>query len=622
MKRRILSVLLTLCMVASLLPFEIFAAEDAACVTGLSITVDGVTYTEGNVRIKPDSTVVYNVTGTNLHLPTDDYSLEHAKGIISVISSGSNWIADETHTTASRDYSDRINQFISCENFRVSYILESGERVYTDIYLTYDDGSTEADKAEITGISLIVDGVTYTEGHVSVKPESEVIFVVHGKYLRKADENLILETPGVYVYVERMTLETNERCSQTAIGTWFEGGVGYPITYTNDAWATTIDSGITVTCENEFDDTPAEITGLAITVDGVTYTEGNVIIRPESTVSFTVTGLNLRNVDQSQIIDTPLAYLPLHCIPLQEDGTYLYTTYASVFEGAKRYQITYTNDSWANSIATDIFVTYKDHDCEDSEWIIERAATCAENGSKYTECLICHERIKQEEIPATGEHSWDEGTVTKAPTCTETGVRSFICTVCSGSRTEEILELGHSYSAVVTAPTCEDDGYTTYTCHCGDTYVADQVDALGHNHTVTVTAPTCADGGYTTYTCHCGDTYVADQVDALGHSHTATVTAPTCADGGYTTYTCHCGDTYVADEVDALGHSYVDGVCTVCGGSDPNYVPPADVGTPTEPSEPTGPNDETEHLTSTNENFFIAFINAIIAFFKRLFGIL
>ena len=557
MKRRILSVLLTLCMVAFLLPFAIFAAEDAASITGFAVTVDGVTYTEGNVAIKPDSTVLYTVTGTNLDKLAGEFSLEHAPGIKSYIGYGYGWDIDATNTSATRDYSDRITQFIKCENFEIVYSHASGEQVHTGIYLSYDDGSTEADKAEITGISLIVDGVTYTEGHVSVKPESEVILIVHGNYLRKADENLIFDTPGVYVYVERMTLETNERCSQTAIGTWFEGGVDYPITYTNDGWATTKDSGITVTCESIVDDTPAEITDIAITVDGVTYTEGNVIIKPDSTVSFIVTGINLLNVDQTQVIDTPLAYLPLHCIPLQEDGTYLYTTYASVFEGAKRYQITYTNDSWANSIATDIFVTYKDHDCEDSDWIIELAPTCAENGSKYMECVICHERIKQEEIPATGEHSWDKGAVTKEPTCTETGVRSFTCTVCSGSRTEEILELGHSYSAVVTAPTCEDDGYTTYTCHCGDTYVS--------------------------------------------------------------------------DGVAALGHSYVDGVCTVCGGSDPDYVPPADVETPTEPTEPaeptdptdpTEPNDETEHPTSTNVNFFVALISAIIAFFKRLFGIL
>lgn len=360
MKKRIVSILLALCLILSQLPVLSVAAEEAARVTGLSITVDGVTYTEGNVIIKPDSTVIYTVTGTNLHKPSSEYSLEHTIGVTSLISSGTGWDADETGTSASRDFSDRIYQFVMCNNFRVSIVLASGERVYTDIYLTYDDGSTEADKAEITGLSLIVDGVTYTEGHVTMRPDQEVVIIVHGNYLRKADENLILDTPGVYVYVDRMYLTPDGTRSQTASSAWFNGGIEYPITYTNDAWATTIDSGITVTFASGGSTDPAEITGIAITVDGVTYTEGNVIVRPESTVSFTVTGLNLDNVDQSQIIDTPLAYLPLHSIPLQEDGTYLYVTYASVFMGGSNYQITYTNDSWANTIPTDIYVTYQE----------------------------------------------------------------------------------------------------------------------------------------------------------------------------------------------------------------------------------------------------------------------
>lgn len=361
MKKRIVSILLTLCLILVQLPVLSVAAEEEARVTGLSITVDGVTYTEGNVTIKPDSTVIYTVTGTNLHKPSSEYSLEHTIGVTSLISSGTGWDADETGTSASRDYSDRIHQFVLCDNFRVSIVLASGERMYTDIYLTYDDGSTEADKAEITGLSLVVDGVTYTEGLVTMRPEQEVVIIVHGNYLRKADENLVLDTPGVYVYVDRMTLLPDGTRSQTASSAWFEGGVEYPITYTNDAWATTIDSGITVTFATEGSTGPAEITGIALTVDGVTYTEGNVIVRPNSTVSFTVTGLNLDNVDQSQIIDTPMAYLPLHSIGLQEDGTYLYVTYASVFIGGSNYQITYTNDSWATSIPTDIYVTYQEN---------------------------------------------------------------------------------------------------------------------------------------------------------------------------------------------------------------------------------------------------------------------
>ncbi len=66
------------------------------------------------------------------------------------------------------------------------------------------------------------------------------------------------------------------------------------------------------------------------------------------------------------------------------------------------------------------------------------------------------------------------------------------------------------------------------------------------------------------------------------HNHEAVVTAPTCTENGYTTYTCACGDTYTSDEVAALGHTFVDGVCTVCGAADPDYVAPE---TPKMPAE-------------------------------------
>lgn len=352
MKKRITSILLVLCMILAQLPVISLASQEEAAVTGISITVDGVTYTEGNVIIKPDSTIVYTATGTSLDKLMNHF-IAYTNGVTSALSIGGGWDANETNTTLSRDVSDRPHLFFNCDNYRVYYETDTNEKVYTDIYLTFDGGS---DPATITGLELIADGVSYTEGNVVVKAETEIKIIVHGTKMYNLNENYMIDTPNVYVYLDRMTIDFNT-ATQDAVGTWFEGGVDYPITYTTDGGATWIDSGITVTFVSE-NNGPAEITGLAITVDGVTYTEGNVIIRPDSTVSFIVTGLNLENVDQQQIIDTPLAYLPLHNIPLQADGTYLYTTYPSVFVGGNNYNITYTNDNWGTTIASDIYVTY------------------------------------------------------------------------------------------------------------------------------------------------------------------------------------------------------------------------------------------------------------------------
>ena len=67
----------------------------------------------------------------------------------------------------------------------------------------------------------------------------------------------------------------------------------------------------------------------------------------------------------------------------------------------------------------------------------------------------------------------------------------------------------HSYKDVVTAPTCTAKGYTTHTCACGDSYVDTYVDALGHawdNGKVTK-EPTETETGVKTFTCtRCNET--------------------------------------------------------------------------------------------------------------------
>ena len=124
----------------------------------------------------------------------------------------------------------------------------------------------------------------------------------------------------------------------------------------------------------------------------------------------------------------------------------------------------------------------------------------------------------------------------------------------------------HSYKDVVTAPTCTEKGYTTHTCACGDSYVDTYVDALGHawdNGKVTK-EPTETETGVKTYTCtRCGETKT-ETIPKLTHEHNynAVVTAPTCTEKGYTTHTCACGDSYVDTYTDALGHAWDNGKVT------------------------------------------------------------
>ena len=139
-------------------------------------------------------------------------------------------------------------------------------------------------------------------------------------------------------------------------------------------------------------------------------------------------------------------------------------------------------------------------------------ATCGEAGRVDTICSNCGEVVSTKEIPATGAHTWDNGTVTTEPTETTPGVRTFTCAVCGATRTETIPATGaHDYQFTKNvAPTCTADGYDLYTCSgCGATEKRNPKPALGHkwdNGTVT-TEPTETTPGVRTYTCTvCGQT--------------------------------------------------------------------------------------------------------------------
>ena len=139
-------------------------------------------------------------------------------------------------------------------------------------------------------------------------------------------------------------------------------------------------------------------------------------------------------------------------------------------------------------------------------------ATCGEAGRVDTICSNCGEVVSTKEIPATGAHTWDNGTVTTEPTETTPGVRTFTCAVCGATRTETIPATGvHDYQFTRNvAPTCTTEGYDLYTCSgCGATEKRNSKPALGHkwdSGTVT-TEPTETTPGVRTYTCTvCGQT--------------------------------------------------------------------------------------------------------------------
>lgn len=102
-------------------------------------------------------------------------------------------------------------------------------------------------------------------------------------------------------------------------------------------------------------------------------------------------------------------------------------------------------------------------------------ATCGADGRIDTVCANCGDVIATEVIPATGAHTWDNGTVTTEPTETDPGTMTYTCTVCGATKTEVIPATGpHTHvwdeGTVTVAPTETTPGVRTYTCTvCGQT---------------------------------------------------------------------------------------------------------------------------------------------------------
>lgn len=227
-----------------------------------------------------------------------------------------------------------------------------------------------------------------------------------------------------------------------------------------------------------------------------------------------------------------------------------------------------------------------------------KKATCTEKG--YTGDIVKldvkgNEYVAEKgtEIPALG-HKWVavEG---KDATCSEAGytyTNYFKCANkgCDAHKGDAAsiitIPAGHKYvRETYLEPTCKNHGLVVIACTvCGDVqnvYYASKVACVAADELVNVKAATCTEDGYTgDSVCKwCGKVLKAGEVvKAAGHTpEEVAAVAATCTETGLTAGSkCSvCGEVLTAQEVvPALGHKYENGVCTVCGEKDPNYVEP------------------------------------------------
>lgn len=203
------------------------------------------------------------------------------------------------------------------------------------------------------------------------------------------------------------------------------------------------------------------------------------------------------------------------------------------------------------------------------ELVSTTPATCTIGEIQHYKCSVCGETKDVTLSNPLGEHSWDEGKVTKKATCTEDGEKTYTCTVCNTIKTEVIPATGHQHKEVRNAKkaTCTKDGYT------GDTYCTDcntklesgtVINKLGHtwdNGVITKEA-TETEEGVKTYTCKtCGETKTEKIPVASHHWDQGTITKKaTCTENGEKTYYCtdaDCNKTYV-ETIPATGHQHTE----------------------------------------------------------------
>lgn len=134
----------------------------------------------------------------------------------------------------------------------------------------------------------------------------------------------------------------------------------------------------------------------------------------------------------------------------------------------------------------------------------------------------------------------------------------------------------HSEGSCTVAPTA------VRTCsRCGATEQTETAPAAGHTEEpLPGTASTCTQPGLTegSRCTVCGEvTLPQETIPAAGHKEEArSGKAPTCTDPGLTEglQCAVCGEVTKAREtIPATGHSYRDGLCSLCGCPDPDWIP-------------------------------------------------
>ena len=157
------------------------------------------------------------------------------------------------------------------------------------------------------------------------------------------------------------------------------------------------------------------------------------------------------------------------------------------------------------------------HEHTNGEWIIDKEASCTEDGSKHQICSVCDSTIKTETLTKLG-HTDGEWITDKEATCTEDGSKHQLCSICEENiKTQNINAKGHSFSTwqPTEEATCLSDGLEVRVCNCGKSE-SRIIYASGHDYITETNSPTSTSKGYISTVCSkCQDCTFSQEWDAI-----------------------------------------------------------------------------------------------------------
>ena len=217
------------------------------------------------------------------------------------------------------------------------------------------------------------------------------------------------------------------------------------------------------------------------------------------------------------------------------------------------------------------------------EWIVDKNATCSEEGSKHKECVSCKAGFEDTVIPTT-KHV-EETVVGKAAGCTEAGLTSGVkCSKCEKILVEqqEISPVGHVEDDWIIDRVAEvgvEGSKHTECTVCGDTLRTETIPAIVEDHVhqgkewATVTPATCTETGVKAFVCTCGHTLETAAIATVPHTEEDIPgRAATCTESGLTDgKKCSACTTVTLAQtvIPPAGHSFEEGTCLGCGISEP-----------------------------------------------------